>query len=115
MGRVKVRWDRPLPTTAVVRTVTVRRVAERWYTCFSLAVNRSRAVATPGRPHVGLDLGIQHFATLSTGEQVPGPRAYRAAIRKLRLAQPRGGCRHKSDNIPQKMLTTLAPRHLRLC
>jgi putative transposase len=114
IGRVKVRWHRPLPTTAVVRTVTVRRVAERWYTCFSLAVNRSRAVATPGRPHVGLDLGIRHFATLSTGEQVPGPRAYRAAIRKLRLAQRRVCRRHKGSHRRQKARLLLARQHERI-
>src|SRR5712691_8039195 len=82
IGQVKVKWHRPLPASAVVRTVTVRRVAGRWFACFSLAVSRSPQVAAAGGPAVGLDLGIQHFATLSTGEQIPGPRAYQAAMRQ---------------------------------
>jgi putative transposase len=89
IGNVKVKWHRPLPTSAVVCTVTVRRMAGRWFACFSLEVPRSPQVATAGRSAVGLDLGIEHFATLSTGEQVLGPRAYRAAMRKLRIAQRR--------------------------
>jgi putative transposase len=40
IGSVKVKWHRPLPTSAVVRTVTVRRAAGRWYVCFSLEVSR---------------------------------------------------------------------------
>ncbi|HLB76559.1 MAG TPA: transposase, partial [Candidatus Dormibacteraeota bacterium] len=38
---------------------------------------------------VGLDLGITTFAALSTGERLPGPRALRAARRRLRVAQRR--------------------------
>src|SRR5207245_5132230 len=89
IGHVKVKWHRPLPASAMVRTVTVRRVAGRWFACFSLKVSRSSQVAAAGKPAVGLDLGVLHFATLSTGEQVPGPRAYRAPMRTLRVAQRR--------------------------
>ena len=111
IGQVKVKWHRLLPTSAVVRTVTVRRVARRWYTCFSLEVARSPQVAEPGRPVVGLDLGIQHFATLSTGEQIRGPRAYRAAKRQLRVAQRRVCRRQKGSHRRQKAGLRLARHH----
>jgi putative transposase len=114
IGKVKVKWHRPLPASAVVRTVAVRRVAERWYTCFSLRVPGLRPVAAAGRPAVGFDLGIQHFATLSTGEQIPGPRAYRAAMRQLRVAQRRVCRRQKSSNRRHKAGLLLARRHERI-
>jgi putative transposase len=114
VGQVKVKWHRPLPASAVVRTVTVRRVAERWYACFSLRVSRSsRVLATP-RPAVGLDLGIQHFATLSTGEHVPGPRAYRAAMRQLRVAQRRVSHRQKGSHRRRKARLLLVRQHERI-
>ena len=59
----------------------------------------------------GLDLGIQHFATLSTGEQVTGPRAFRAALRKLRLANRRVSRRQKGSHRRQKAGLLLARHH----
>jgi putative transposase len=114
IGNVKVKWHRPLPTSAVVCTVTVRRMAGRWFACFSLEVPRSPQVATAGRSAVGLDLGIEHFATLSTGEQVLGPRAYRAAMRKLRIAQRRVCRRQRLSHRRQKARLLLARQHHRI-
>jgi len=114
IGHIKVRWHRPIPSSAVVRTITVRRVAGRWFACFSLTVSRSPRVAAISRPPVGLDLGIQHYAALSTGEQIPGPRAYRAAMRQLRLAQRRVCRRQKGSYRRQKAGLLLARRHQRI-
>ena len=114
IGQVKVKWHRAFPTSAVVRTVTVRRVAGRWYACFSLKVFPSPQVAAAGRPAVGVDLGIRHFATLSTGEQMPGPRAYRAAMQQLRLAQRRVCRRQKGSHRRQKARLLLARQHQRI-
>lgn len=113
IGHVKVKWHRSLPAAAVIRTVTVRRVAGRWYACFSLRVSRSPQVAA-ARPAVGLDFGILHFATLSTGEQIPGPRAYRAAMRHLRVAQRRVCRRHRGSHRRQKVRVLLARQHERI-
>jgi len=114
IGQARVKWHRPLPISAVVRTVTVRRVAGRWYACFSLEVSRSPQAAAAGRPAVGLDLGIRHFATLSTGEQIPGPRAYHAAMRQLRRAQRRVCRRQKGSHRRQKARLLLARQHQRI-
>jgi len=115
IGHVKVKWHRPLPPSATIRTATVRRVAGRWYTSFSLTVSRSSQVRAAGKPAVGLDLGVLHFATLSTGEQIPGPRAYRAARRRLRVAQRRLCRRQKGSHRREKARLLLARRHERIC
>lgn len=114
IGHVKVKWHRRIPASAVVRTVTVRRAAERWYACFSLQVPPSPASLGIPLPAVGLDLGIQHFASLSTGEQVPGPRAYRAAKSLLRVAQRRVARRHKGSHRRHKAILLLAREHERI-
>jgi len=108
IGQVKVKWHRQLPVSVVVRTVTVRRVGKRWYACFSLQVRRSPRVLAMPLPAVGLDLGIQHFATLSTGEQMSGPRAYRAATGHLRVAQRRVSRRQKA-RIDDKRRDSFSP------
>ncbi len=114
IGQVKVKWHRPLPASAEVRTVTVRRAAGRWYACLSLAVSRTPRAVAAGRPAVGLDLGIQHFATLSSGEQISGPRAYRIGLRQLRLAQRRMCRRQKGSHRRQKARLLLARKHQRI-
>ena len=111
IGHVKVKWHRTIPASALVRTVLVRRVAGRWFVCFSLKLSQSPQVAAAGRPAVGLDFGIQHFATLSTGEHVPGPRAYRAASRRLRLANRRVCRRQKGSHRRKKAELLLARQH----
>lgn len=114
IGQVKVKWHRMLPASAVVRTVTVRRRAGRWYAGFSLQVSWLRPASVAGLPAVGIDLGIEHFATLSTGERIPGPRAHRAAMRQLRLAQRRLGRRQKGSHRRQKARLLLARRYERI-
>ena len=114
IGQVKVKWHRPLPAAAVVRTVTVRRVAERWYACFSLRLSGYGKAAVAGRPAVGLDLGIQHFAALSTGEHIQGPRAYRAARRQLRVAQRRVARRQRGSRRRHRARLLLARQHQRI-
>src|SRR3989442_744708 len=89
IGHVKVKWHRELPASAKVCTVTVRRVVGRWYACFALDLPVSVRPDRTLRLAVGVDLGVQNFAALSTGELILGPRAYRAASRWLRVAQRR--------------------------
>ena len=114
IGQLKVKWHRRLPPAGVVRTVTVRRLAGRWYACFSLTLPRSPRLAAPGRTAVGIDLGIQQFATLSTGKQLLGPRAYRAGMRRLRVAARRVSRRQKGSHRRQKAGLLLAREYQRI-
>jgi putative transposase len=114
IGHVRVKWHRPLPTSAEVRTAAVRRVAGRWYGSFSITVSGSLRVAAEGQPAVGVDLGVKQFATLSTGEQIRGPRAYRAATRRLRIAQRRVSRRQKGSHRREKARLRLARQHERI-
>ena len=111
IGHLKVNWHRELPSSAKVCTVTVRRVVGRWYACFALALQVSAVPPRTVMRHVGVDLGVHTFAALSTGELIPGPRAYRAALRKLRVAQRRVSRRVKGSRRRQKAGLLLARLH----
>jgi len=114
IGHLKVKWHREFPASATLRTVTVRRIAGRWYACFSLQLSQPREVGFARRSAVGIDLGIKHFLTLSTGEHLAGPRAYHTAARQLRVIKRRlsrrrmGSCRRK------KVGFLLARKHVRI-
>ncbi len=113
IGHLKVRWHRPLPGDAVLRTVTVCRRAGRWHV--GIALERPKPASLPGTAQsVGLDLGISTFAALSTGEQLVGPRALRAARRRLRLAQRRVARRLLGSNRRRKAGLLVARLHERV-
>jgi putative transposase len=82
-GQIKVKLHRPVEGT--IKTVTIKREAGRWFAIFS--VERD-AVPLPARDRaIGIDVGLNSFATLSDGTEVPNPRHYRAAEARFRCAQ----------------------------
>ncbi|BCJ69683.1 RNA-guided endonuclease TnpB family protein [Polymorphospora rubra] len=78
-------WSRPLPAGASPSTVTVSQdAAGRWFV--SLLCNDTiTPVPAPGT--VGIDAGLTHLLTLSTGEKVTNPRHERADRQRLARAQ----------------------------
>jgi len=83
MGRVRVRWHRPLEGT--IKTVRICRQAGTWYACFACEVEE-RPLSPTGQS-VGLDVGIHHLLATSDHEVVDNPRWYRKAQAKLRILQ----------------------------
>jgi putative transposase len=74
IGALKIKWSRPI--AGCIKTVTMRRSADQGSVCFSCVVEVDQPAA-PDRPAVGIDVGLEHFATLSTGEHIPNPRHFR--------------------------------------
>jgi len=86
IGVVKIKLHRPIE--GQVKTLTIRRDAVgNWYACFSCVVEPKPLLATPKA--VGIDVGLTHFATLSTGEQIANPRFFRVDAQALARAQRR--------------------------
>ncbi|MFI0356756.1 RNA-guided endonuclease InsQ/TnpB family protein [Actinomadura sp. 9N407] len=67
-------WSRPLPEGSVPTTVTVSRdVAGRWFV--SLLCQDVNVKPLPvADATVGIDVGLEHLLTLSTGEKITNPR-----------------------------------------
>ncbi|MFL1629596.1 RNA-guided endonuclease InsQ/TnpB family protein, partial [Staphylococcus capitis] len=74
-----------------MRSFTVSRAADRWYVSILVATPRETAPgptqAQRARGGVGVDLGVNNLAALSTGELVDNPRYGRRGAEKLRRAQ----------------------------
>jgi putative transposase len=80
IGTVKIKLHRSLVGKA--KTCTVRRDAcGRWHASISVLYT-PEAKAVPAA-EVGIDVGIRHFACLSTGEAVENPRNLARAENKL--------------------------------
>jgi putative transposase len=97
IGAIKVKWSRAIQGT--IKTVTIQRDPERWFVSFSCVVAADQPAA-PDRPAVGLDVGLEHFATLSTGQHIPNPRHLRhgaalLARRQQALARKKRGSQNR--------------------
>jgi putative transposase len=108
IGRIAVRWSRPIEGTP--KTVTICREADGWYVCFSCMDVPVQPLLATGQ-ETGIDLGIEAFATLSTGTRIFNPGWYRKAERALKTAQRRVARRKRGSNRRRKAVTLLAKAH----
>jgi putative transposase len=110
IGAIRLHKDRPLDGTP--KTCTIVRKADGWYA--SIACEVVVSPLPPTGKVVGIDVGLESFATLSNGTQIANPRYYRAAERKLKQAQRRLSGRVKGSNRRRKARELLAKAHLKV-
>lgn len=110
IGTVRLCADRELEGTP--KTCTIRRLADGWYACITCEVAPEPLPATAET--TGIDLGIESFATLSSGEQIANPRCLRRAEKRLKTAQRRLSRRQKGSERRKKARALLAKAHLKV-
>lgn len=85
IGGVKIKFHRP--TEGTIKTCTVKRSATgKWYVSFACDID-FKPVALPIHPCVGLDMGLESFATTSDGIKISNPRFFRLEEKALAKAQ----------------------------
>ncbi|MGW3099616.1 RNA-guided endonuclease InsQ/TnpB family protein [Streptomyces sp. NPDC001102] len=90
-------WSRPLPEGASPSTVTVSKdAAGRWYVSL-LCEDPSLQPLPPTHTAVGIDVGLHHLLTLSTGEKISNPRHERRDRARLATAQRQLARKAKGD------------------
>ena len=68
-------WSRPLPDGAQPSTVTVSQDASgRWFVSLLCEDHIVTTPPTTAMAAVGVDAGLDHLLTLSTGEKITNPR-----------------------------------------
>jgi putative transposase len=95
-----IRWSRTIPKGAKLSTVTISRdPAGRYFA--SLLCDDTVAKKPKVRGQVGIDLGLTHFAVLSTGEKVASPKTFRREEKRLgkwqrRMARAKLGSKNRA-------------------
>ncbi|MGN9781444.1 RNA-guided endonuclease InsQ/TnpB family protein [Nonomuraea sp. ZG12] len=106
-------WSRPLPEGAEPSTVTVSKdAAGRWFV--SLLCEEKIAPLPPVAANVGIDAGLNHLLTLSTGEKISNPRHERRDRRKLAEAQRALARKEKGSANRVKAKAKVARAHARI-
>ncbi len=110
-----VRMRETLRFTGKIRSATVSRVADKWFV--SIAVepqDDSHLPKAENQGEVGVDLGVKALATLSTEEAIPGPKAHKAPLGRLRRLSRSLSRKAKGSGNCRKAKAKLARLHTRI-
>lgn len=108
---VKTVFDRPLEGTPKV--CTIKREVDQWFAVISCDAVPEKLLPKTGES-VGIDVGIEYFATLSNGEHIKNPRHAKRAKAKLRRAQRKLSRAKKGSNRRKKQVIRVAKIHRKI-
>lgn len=108
-----IRWSRTIPKAAKVTTVTVSKDAAGRY-FVSLLCDDVVAKKPASNGKVGVDLGLTHFAILSTGEKIAAPNTFRKYEAKLAKMQRRLAKKQKGSKNRAKARLKVARLHAKI-
>jgi putative transposase len=109
------RWVERIAAGSVrVTSASVSREADSWFV--ALAVEAERAIPTsPGAGDtIGVDLGVLALATLSDGTVIPGPKALKRGLRKLRRLSRAHSRKHRGSRNRARAARQLARHHAKI-
>ena len=108
-----IRFSRTIPKAATLTTVTVSRdTAGRYFVSMLCTDEVGAKSKAAGR--VGIDLGLTHFAILSTGEKVASPNTFRKNEAKLAKLQRRLAKKQKGSANRRKARLKVARLHAKI-
>ncbi len=111
IGIIKLHLHRNLEGT--IKTLTIKREGEHWYAVFTCEIGKPEPLAV-SYEDVGIDLGVTHFAALSTGEFIDHPRYFRHAEKKLAKAQQALSRKKRGSHRRWKAARQVAKCHLKI-
>jgi putative transposase len=111
IGSVKLVYHRPLKGT--IKTATIHKISTgKWSITFSCECEPERLPER--REQVGIDVGLNRFATLSTGEEIENPRFFRREEKALANVQRKHSKRAKGTAERRKHRKRVARVHERV-
>ena len=110
-GPLDLRWSRELPSDPSSCTVTLDR-AGRYHISFVVQVEAH--ALEPIEQAVGVDLGLTHFAILSTGEKIDNPRFLQKDLDRLAQAQKKLARKQKGSSNRRKQRLKVAKLHAKI-
>jgi len=83
IGSIKIKLHRSI--IGILKTCTIRKQANKWYACFSVECELKPLLQS--EKAVGIDVGLESFATLSNGKKIENPRFFKTDQKALAKAQ----------------------------
>jgi len=97
-----------------IKTLTIKvNKASQWFAVFSCEVETEK-IKHPSKEKVGIDVGLENFATLSNGKVVDNPRFLVQSEKRLKLLQRRLSRKKKGSKNRRKARFKVARQHLKV-
>jgi len=110
-----VRMRESLRFMGKIISATISRVANKWYASITVETpDPLKKTANDNQVAVGVDLGLLHFATLSSGGIIEGPKPHKALLSRLRRLSRSLSRKQKGSNNRTKLKIKLACLHARI-
>lgn len=111
VGWIKMR--EPLRFQGSLKSVTVSRVADRWFASITVEIER-QAPIRENQAVVGVDLGVKALAALSDGSTFAGPKALSRYLKKLKRRSRSLSRKVKGSANRKKAKQAIARLHARI-
>lgn len=105
-----VRFHEYRPLRGVIRAISVRRSAGRWYVCFACDLGEAPPKVAVANA-VGCDVGLSSFAAFSDGSSVAAPQFFRKAAAALARRQQTVVRRQRGGNGRRRAWDLVAKAH----
>jgi putative transposase len=112
LGEVKIVISRPLPSEPSSVTI-IKDTTDRYYASFVVEVEDTIPTIAPNES-VGIDLGLNHFAILSTGEKIENPRLHKKQLKRIKKASRQLNRCKKESNRRKAAKLRLAKIHAKV-
>jgi putative transposase len=113
LGVLKLAESLPSVDRPDLVTLTLDAVG-RYFVSFCAEVEKAPPSFSYRAPAVGVDLGLKHLATLSTGEKIDNPKHYQARLRYLRQQQRCLSRRQKGSRRRERQKLRVARAHAKV-
>lgn len=111
LGRICMKMHRPIE--GAIKTCTLRKNASGdWDVSLSCEVNVEPLA--PKQETIGIDVGLEHFATLSNGQEIANPRFFKRGEKTLAKAQRKLAKLKKGTQERRKQGKAVAKIHQRI-
>lgn len=111
IGSCRVHLSRPIEGR--IKTCTIKWQVDGWFVIFLVEENQCPYIPKTGES-VGIDVGIERFATLSTGEQIENPQYLRKSEAQLKRAQRNVSRKKLRSANRKKAIRLLAKKHQKI-
>lgn len=111
IGSCRMRLSRPIE--GKIKTCTIKRECDGWYVIFTVENDPLPPLPATGE-FVGIDMGLESFATLSTGEQVENPRFLRQSEDALAKAQRKLSTKKRGSSKRRKQKKIVSQIHRKI-
>jgi putative transposase len=111
IGHVPMIVSRPLPSAPSSVTI-IKDTTGRYFASFVVETFQEILPAT--NKSIGIDLGLTHFAILSSGEKVENPRFHKTLLRRIQKANKKLSKCQKGSNRRKRAKLKLAKLHAKI-